>query len=113
MRGRYISRVDLQILDSLYYLNRTRLEYQSLIYRNILLGLDSVIKIEYIYQKTRFYYYRDYIEPIDSDAFGFLSALSMAKSINSLKEVPNSLYHKRVDPVYSVYFSLYKDILFL
>lgn len=32
--------------------------------------------------------------PVDSDAFGFLSALSTTKSIESLKEVPNSPGHE-------------------
>ena len=32
--------------------------------------------------------------PVDSDAFGFLSALSTAKSIDSLKEVPKSPCHE-------------------
>lgn len=32
--------------------------------------------------------------PVDLDAFGFLSALLIVKSIDSLKEVPKSLYHE-------------------
>lgn len=35
----------MQILDGLCYLNETGLEHQSLTCRNILLGLDGVIKI--------------------------------------------------------------------
>ncbi|KAJ5686404.1 hypothetical protein N7536_009023, partial [Penicillium majusculum] len=68
----------------------------SLIYRNILLGLDSVIKIA----SLEIYVERppvgvDNVDrwPIDSDAFRFLSALSIIKSIKSLKEVPKPIYH--------------------
>lgn len=32
--------------------------------------------------------------PVDSDAFGFLSALSTAQSIESLKEVPKPTFHE-------------------
>ncbi|KAJ5944574.1 hypothetical protein N7516_004742 [Penicillium verrucosum] len=52
--------------------------WMSLIYRNILLGLDSVIKIASL---------EIYVER-PPDTFRFLSALSIVKSIKSLKEQP-------------------------
>ncbi|CAG8316469.1 Tyrosine-protein kinase, receptor ROR, subgroup [Penicillium camemberti] len=108
-----------QILDGLCYLNETGLEHQSLTCRNILLGLDGVIKIaslemcveclpgqaQNVYIKKlasiTMEIMQKYVKddgmvgvddvdrwPVDSDAFGFLSALSTAKSIDSLKEQP-------------------------
>ncbi|CAI7616106.1 unnamed protein product [Penicillium palitans] len=114
-----------QILDGLCYLNETGLEHQSLTCRNILLGLDGVIKIaslemcverppgqaQNVYIKTlasiTMEIMQKYVKddgmvgvddvdrwPVDSDAFGFLSALSTAKSIESLKEVPKPTCHE-------------------
>ncbi|OQD76722.1 hypothetical protein PENANT_c125G00252 [Penicillium antarcticum] len=93
--------------------------WQSLTCRNILLGLDGVIKIasleicverppgqaQNVYIKTlasiTMEIMQKYVKddgmvgvddvdrwPVDSDAFGFLSALSTAKSMESLKEQP-------------------------
>ncbi|KAJ5346215.1 hypothetical protein N7452_004219 [Penicillium brevicompactum] len=123
-RSLYPTEVELasmvwQILDGLCYLNEIGLEHQSLTCRNILLGLDGVIKIaslemcverppgqtQSIYIKTlasiTMEIMQKYVKddgmvgvddvdrwPVDSDAFGFLSALSTAKSIESLKEQP-------------------------
>ncbi|KAJ5244710.1 hypothetical protein N7489_004806 [Penicillium chrysogenum] len=108
-----------QILDGVCYLNETGLEHQSLTRRNILLGLDGVIKVaslemcverppeqaQNVYIRTlasiTMEIMQKYVKddgmvgvddvdrwPVDSDAVGFLSALSTTKSIESLKEQP-------------------------
>ncbi|KAJ5988269.1 hypothetical protein N7481_003479 [Penicillium waksmanii] len=108
-----------QILNGLCYLSSKSLEHQSLTCRNILLGLDGVVKIaslEMCMESQPGEIQRVYIKalssitmetmqkyvkddgvvgvddvdrwPVDSDAFEFLSALSTAKSIESLKEQP-------------------------
>ncbi|KAJ6027956.1 hypothetical protein N7540_003532 [Penicillium herquei] len=108
-----------QILCGLCYLNDIGLEHRNLTCRNILLGLDGVVKIAslemcvecpsgqaqtlYIkrlasitmeimqkYEKEDGMVGVDDVErwPVDSDSFGFLSALLTTKSIESLKEQP-------------------------